>query len=521
MFRGISGLLSLLMLASPSYAEETLQGLITNLRQQQSPQNIEKTLAILKHANIDVLGLPCNGLTCQDARLDVVNLDDLLLLLGQIWHAHPEQRKQIERIVLRWNFCDVNYLNVPHNLVSSGTHQAVSRQAVGRSEGWPGFNQWGFTEHDPDHRIRPELLVKSDLDARSKRQLLYRIERRQCFPNPWNGQTLYDPETLPYNTFYRHIPKEDDLWLQTKVKPKITPVKKEKVKNLPIKKKLTKIARKSVKQHQAHHLALPIVRIAKSSLRLLPSTTIKHMSHLVDQLHSDKSNIRQQVANDTLLLPPLIHGYDNVLLPKSSNLRLVGNIQLHWRLKDNSYGLKSNVQWSPYKHFYIHTGFEFPIIGMTHTPTYTWGLGYANRKANGFSLGWNQWNPQSIHTPLSIKNMDFKLAYDLKSVKLLSLPKGYQSNVSFSFFQGVPALHNHWQYNIGDGWFIGSGISKSFAWRKLYHRNDWGWTYGFGRSKRKDGSFNIEYSNWGFNRIPKNNFRMNGQVLLSWRWKLL
>ncbi|MDQ6994604.1 MAG: hypothetical protein Q9M18_03310, partial [Mariprofundaceae bacterium] len=459
MLKGISGLLSLLMLASPSYAEETLQGLIANLRQQQSPQNIEKTLAILKHANIDVLGLPCNGLTCQEARLDVVNLDDLLLVLGQLWHKYPEQRRHIERIVLRWNFCDVNYLNVPHNLISSGTHQAVSRQAVGRSEGWPGFNQWGFTEHDPDHRIRPELLVKSDLDARSKRQLLYRIERRQCFPNPWTGQTPYDPETSPYNTFYRQTPKENILWLKTKVKPKTTPIKKEKVKKLPIKKKLKKTVNKPVKQQQAHHVllpkasayhvihesdfisftksqsslrmgSLPLVKNTNSSIRLSPhglkmsqhltTHTTSHGLHLVDQLPSAKSHLPEHLTSDHALMSngmfftrSLIHGYDNLPLPKGPNVGLTGDVQLRWRLKDNSYALNTSAQWSPYKNFYIHGGLKIPVIGKTRTPTYTWGLGYANWKPGGFSLGLNQWNPQSLNTPPSIKNMDFKLGYNL------------------------------------------------------------------------------------------------------------
>jgi len=578
--RGLAGLFALLLVSSPLYAEETLQTWLATFRYEQQPKKMREALVTLSHANIQPLGLPCNGLNCLNSRLDVVNLDDVLLVLGQWWSAYPEQRRDIERIVLRWNFCDVNYLNVPHNLVRIGASQGISRQAVGRAIGWPGLRLWGFTEKDPKYFIQPELLTRSDLDARSKRQLFYRVERQQCFPNPANGQTPFDPETLPYDTFYRYIPNDPVLWLQamptkTKLKEKaqvkVTPKILAPKKIIGVKKQLQKHFKAEGYSYQsrhsrsssmlpnwsAYHLVYAQGALISTSLKpvyqgVTPSSinkpaTLTRLSadglimavklsqqssgeglHWVESLDQSQGKFEKMqapsadalVSNGDFFTRSPIYGYDNLPLPASPNVGLTGDVQLRWRLKDNSYAFNTSAQWSPYKNFYVRGGLKIPVLGVNRTSTYTWGFGYADWKPGGFSLGWNQWSPQTLNTPPSLKNMEFKFGYNLSLMQLLSLPKRYQSNVSFSYSGGVPALHNDWQYNFGDGWFARVGVSKQFARNKRYHRNDWGWTYGFGRSKWQAGSFNIEYANWGFNRIPQDNFRLNGEVIATWRWKL-
>ena len=138
-------------------------------------------------------------------------------------------------------------------------------------------------------------------------------------------------------------------------------------------------------------------------------------------------------------------------------------------------------------------------------------------RPGGFSLGLNQWSPQNIKQSPRLKNMEWSGGYNIDVAKLLPLSKRYQSNLSFSFFQNVPVLHNAWQYNIGDGWFVRAGMGRQIS---LKQRNDWTWTYGFGRYNWKAGSFNLEYANWGLNRAFQPNYRKNGEVILSWNWKL-
>jgi len=590
--------MALLLMVSPSaHAAESLAHLGVILRDEAQPQAIEEALNLLKQANTQVLGIPCSDLTCQSPRLEAVQLDAILQSLARLWQQ-TKYRKSVEQVMLRWDFCQVNYMNEPHNIWKQTSASKVMREGVIRGAGWQGFDVWGFSEKDPKQRIVPELLTQNHLSSRAKQQLFYRVERQHCFPNPWSGKTTYDPETLPYDTFYRHMPKESKVLAQEVVLPEpIKPVVEKKPvdqpKAKPVKKKVSKpkVSSQPLRpkggnkplEHQADlapvfhgaqgkwvgiadgnswtqpmdmgrviapkELKLvslpqeravkpsPSFRLSSSGLKMesqLPSEPVTSSGglHLVQSLERDRTLDTVDViasddehfysrddmgAVDMPMSRSLIRGRDDLLLPDTPDLTLAGDVKLHWKLRDDSYALSAGGQWSPYKFFYLRGGLSVPLSGATRIPTYTWGFGYNDWRLGGLSLGFNQWVPQNIKQIPSWKNMEFSGGYNLDLAKFLPLSNRYQSNLAFSLFQNSPVLHNNWQYNIGDGWFARVGVGRQLS---LKQRNDWTWTYGFGRSSWKTGSFNVEYANWGLNRAFQPNYRQNGEVLMSWRWKL-
>ena len=545
-------------------AAEDIPHLLHDLRSQQAAI-VEQALHRLQHANLRPLGLPCQELSCQQPQVDVRRVDDMLLVLGQMWQRHTERRHLIESIILRWNFCAVNEYNRPHQLRQDHILQTTVTQAVARAKGWPGLAMWGFSEHDPKAWIRPDMLVHSGLDATAKRQLLYRLIRKQCVPDPWTGRTIYDPEPQPYVSFYRREPQESVLFLPPEVQQKPKPIAKKIIGHKKI-----KPVHKPHAPMKHHHPKPPMLPrgfgwydrvveqhgVAKLKLSLLDKPVIRSDAQIMlvgglqmvvalpSEPHGAASGLRmvaslpmssnQPAKQDVGVQPTMrteealwfpqdqsgIYGQDAWALPTSPNTSLAGDIQLRWRLKDNSYALASRVRWSPYRHWAVQAGLNVPLLGPNRVASYTWGMDYNNPNLGAFSLGLHQWNPQTLKTPPRLKNMEWKLGYHVNIAQFLPLSPRWQSDLGLSFYQGVPTLSNQWQYNIGDGWYIRAGLGKQLARNKPYHVNDWGWTYGFGRAKWQAGSLNIEYANWGFNRVPQANFRKNGEVLLTWRWKI-
>ena len=127
-----------------------------------------------------------NGSTLHAATLDIV----LKSMLGAS-DRFPELRNQVERTLLKWNYCDVFQEGVFYDLERTGTGLKRVRAAEVSPEKWQGFRALGFLG-ETENRFIPHIL---DLDQNSLRSdyewLFHRIYREQCFPHPDTSE-LFD-----------------------------------------------------------------------------------------------------------------------------------------------------------------------------------------------------------------------------------------------------------------------------------------------------------------------------------------
>ncbi len=127
-----------------------------------------------------------DGSTLHAATLDIV----LKSMLGAS-DRFPSLRNQVERTLLKWNYCDVFQEGVFYDLERTSTGFKRVRAAEASPEKWQGFSALGFLG-ETDNRFVPQIL---DLDQNSLRSdyewLFHRIYRQQCFPHPDTSE-LFD-----------------------------------------------------------------------------------------------------------------------------------------------------------------------------------------------------------------------------------------------------------------------------------------------------------------------------------------
>ncbi len=126
--------------------------------------------------------------TLHAATLDIV----LKSLLGTV-DRYPSLRDQVERTILKWNYCDVYEEGVFYDLKQTGTEFVRHKSAATSPENWQGFKALGFLG-EVDNRFIPHIL---DLDQQNLRSdyewLFHRLFREQCFPHPDTSE-LFDSE---------------------------------------------------------------------------------------------------------------------------------------------------------------------------------------------------------------------------------------------------------------------------------------------------------------------------------------
>lgn len=124
--------------------------------------------------------------TLHAATLDIV----LKSLLGTA-KRFPSLRNQVERTLLKWNYCDVFQNGNFYDLKRAGSAFIRSKAAEASPENWQGFKALGFLGETKD-RFIPNIL---DLDQQSLRSdyewLFHRVFREQCFPHPDTSE-LFD-----------------------------------------------------------------------------------------------------------------------------------------------------------------------------------------------------------------------------------------------------------------------------------------------------------------------------------------
>ena len=136
-----------------------------------------------------------NMLGISESTLHAATLDIVLKSILGASERFPSLRNQVERTLLKWNYCEVFQDGVFYDLKSTSKGLDRYRSAEKSPENWDGFKSLGFLG-DVENRFVPNIL---DLDQQTLRAdyewLFHKIFRKQCFPHPDTSE-LFDSTEL-------------------------------------------------------------------------------------------------------------------------------------------------------------------------------------------------------------------------------------------------------------------------------------------------------------------------------------
>ena len=142
-----------------------------------------------------------NMLRSDDTVLHAATLDVVLKSLVDTAERYPALRNQIERTMLKWNYCDVFQDGVFYDLEKTDAGYMRFRSSDESPENWQGFKKLGFLGA-VENRFVPQILALDQQSLRSDYEwLFHRIYREQCFPHPDTSELFDISETrLKENT---------------------------------------------------------------------------------------------------------------------------------------------------------------------------------------------------------------------------------------------------------------------------------------------------------------------------------
>lgn len=126
-----------------------------------------------------------------ETTLHAATLDIVLKSMLDASQRFPSLRNQVERTLLKWNYCDVFQEGVFYDLKNTNQGLQRLRAAESSPEKWQGFKALGFLG-EVDNRFIPNILAFDQNNLRSDYEwLFHRIYREQCFPHPDTSE-LFD-----------------------------------------------------------------------------------------------------------------------------------------------------------------------------------------------------------------------------------------------------------------------------------------------------------------------------------------
>ena len=140
-----------------------------------------------------------NMLAAGESTLHAASLDIVLKSFLDTAERYPSLRNQVERTLLKWNYCDVFQEGVFYDLKREGTELTRLKATEASPERWQGFRALGFLG-DVENRFVPNILNLEQQSLRSDYEwLFHRIFREQCFPHPDTSE-LFDESKLDLKT---------------------------------------------------------------------------------------------------------------------------------------------------------------------------------------------------------------------------------------------------------------------------------------------------------------------------------
>lgn len=516
--------------------QSALLGLIQELHCTQSEPQASLLLKKLSELPLNPFGIPSENLNGQDAELYAATVDILLKVFYETLHRFPKLQENIERIALRWNYCET-FNDGDFADLSASKGEIEKREAIGPFPAHKqGFGMWGFVRNVAGERYIPEILKYPALFPRAYQDLLQRLNQMQCFPNPdleapknlnsnfpYSGslqlsEPLASGKKYPY-TWKEQCepsPAENKKIERVATKPSISFIHYNQVK--PVIKQETLVVEKTVEVPNKA-IQVPVIHPQKP----------KHPTKKIVVAEKRKTTIlglevKQYVqpSNDEspVLSPAVPSGNSNMgpalPLPPTGGLGIAGNF-FHRAKLTGALSFGANASWKPMSYFFVRGGVNYNYLPDSGKFSYSWGLGYDDWHQGTFSVQLNNWGPLAPgDDPLkgAVANFGYKFVADF--LKPYHLSGSAAVNVPLS---GDPSISTTWIWSPIEHWFIRGSLSKS-----LVSAGGLDWSYSFGYSDWHPFTFSLTYDNWGTNPIFDSsqgnsfNFSENGAITLSWSW---
>ncbi len=144
---------------------------------------------------------------------------------------------------------------------------------------------------------------------------------------------------------------------------------------------------------------------------------------------------------------------------------------------------------------------------------YTWGIGYDDWHPGTFSIQLNHWGPLLPGDYLDLDNAIASATYKFKKNRFMEKHRVSSSVTLSQKISGDPVFSWSNSWSPKGKWFVRSTISQPLK------GGDTSWSYGFGYANYAPFTFSFEYNNWGYNKAFEYNFKDNGILSFTYRWR--
>jgi len=194
-------------------------------------------------------------------------------------------------------------------------------------------------------------------------------------------------------------------------------------------------------------------------------------------------------------------------------LGFIGNIYFRTPMMGRTPSVGVNASWKPIadSFWFIRGNIDYSY-NKADPLSYAWGIGYDDWHPGTWSAQINNWGPIKPGEGLAWDKAIGNIGYKFKSETL----KKYNLSANTSLdipVKGEPALNAGMQWSPKENWYVRANINQPL------NGDPATWSYGFGHSDWRVGSFNLEYANYGPNDLFDTNFKQNGTVTASYNWE--
>jgi hypothetical protein len=507
------------------------------------------------------------------ASLHAGTLDIALHTLQETANRFPDLRTTAEQVALQWDYCDVLEEQAFYDLwlQSSGLNKTLAGDAPLK---WTGFREWGFLTPDPPERFVPLLLDEIRIAPSAYHLFLHQIYRKQCFPHPETGLLAREEATpdasqrreqvtsmpipaalvTPYPFTWQPLCPAKKIQRVAAIPTKPTAMKKP-----PAALKQIETPRTTTSKAAAPRTATssttnttrprattaiptvtipPIAYLPIEAPPVAPTITATLPSPTPKAAESKKTTVSptERAPTADLTLPTVVpvsatgdmpmdipvyeetqpddriqsHSTTGIIDRKKSKstLRIAGSFADSISLKDGSNTLSTSVTWSPKPHWFVSGNASL----KDGEPGYAWSAGYADYKPGGWSAQINNWGPLKPGDGLGIDKAIVNVGHRIKSTTLKRHKLAASTNLSIPV-KGKPSLSGTLQWNPTPHVY-----ARTTASVPLEGGNpNWNYVVGYSNPK-KLGKWKVEYSNYGKNAFPGDNFK-DGTVTVSRGWQ--